>query len=270
MAWGGIVGKSFSVNEFEQYVGSVKFDVWHPRFVVVHNTSVPNRATWDGWQTRSPPITDEKWALNLESFYKGQGWSGCPHVFVTPAGILMMNHLNRRGTHTPSWNSVSWGVETVGEFEREGFEGPIKDNLIAALAILHGAAGLQLLPYERGVRGLHLHKEDPNTTHTSCPGRNLVKVDLIRDVQAEILERNDGEHPGDEGGSIGVVETSPGDPLNLRERPSASAPILTTLENGTRVTVIAGRDVGSARWLQVRVTGRLGWVAARFVSLHHE
>src|SRR3954470_11264979 len=102
MAWGGIVGKSFSATEFEQYVGSITFDAWRPRFVVVHNTSVPDRTIWNGWQTRIPPLTDEKWAKNLESFYQGQGWSGCPHLFVTPAGILVMNHLNRRGTHSPS------------------------------------------------------------------------------------------------------------------------------------------------------------------------
>ncbi len=71
MAWAGIVGKSFAPDDFEKYIGTVTFNVWRPRFVVVHNTSVPNRSTWDGWQTRNPPITDEKWAKNLEGFYKG-------------------------------------------------------------------------------------------------------------------------------------------------------------------------------------------------------
>jgi hypothetical protein len=68
----------------------------------------------------------------------------------------------------------------------------VRDNLIAALAILHAAAGLQPLPYQRGVRGLHFHKEDPVTTHKSCPGKNMVKADLVAAVQAEILRR----HPG--------------------------------------------------------------------------
>ena len=267
MAWAGIVGKSFAPDDFEKYIGTVTFDVWRPRFVVVHNTSVPDRSTWEGWQKRNPPITDEKWARNLEGFYKGQGWSGCPHLFVTPAGILVMNHLNRRGTHSPSWNSISWGVETVGEFESDPFTGSIKDNLVAALAILHAAAGLQLLPYERGVRGLHLHKEDPETTHTTCPGRNIVKSDLIEDVQAEILRRNSGEHPADEGGNIGVVKTAPDDPLNLRVKPNIKARSIAKLKNGTKVTVIRGENVGSARWLNVRAAGKSGWVAARFVDL---
>jgi hypothetical protein len=267
MTWGGIVGKSFSIVEFEQYAASIRFDAWRPRFVVVHNTSVPDRATWDGWQTRARPITDEQWGKNLEAFYKGQGWSGCPHLFVTPAGILVMNHLNRRGTHSPSWNSVSWGVETVGDFDRDPFTDAIRHNLVAALAILHTSAGLLLLPYERGAHGLHFHKEDPGTTHTTCPGKNMNKADLIEAVQAQILALNDGEHPADEGGSIGLVNTAPDDPLNLRERPSASAPILASLQNGTQVTVLGGQTLGQTRWLQVRAVGQVGWVAARFIVL---
>ena len=58
------------------------------------------------------------------------------------------------------------------------------------------------------MRGLHLHKEDPKTTHKHCPGKNVVKEDLIKTVQAEIDRRNSGEHPADEGGSFGVVKTA--------------------------------------------------------------
>jgi hypothetical protein len=267
MAWQGIVGKSFKVDQFEEYVTSLTFGAWRPRFVVVHNTSSPDRAIWDGWQARTPPVTDEKWARNLEDYYKGQGWSGCPHLFVTPGGILVMNHLTRAGTHTPSWNSISWGVETVGEFDRDPFTGSIKDNLVAALAILHAATGLRLLPYQRGVGGLHFHKEDPATTHRDCPGRKIVKADLIEAVQAEIERRNPGEHPADEGANFGIVKTSPDDPLNLREKPSARASVVGKLNDGDKVTVLGGEDVGSSRWLNVSATDKSGWVAARYVDI---
>ncbi len=178
-----------------------------------------------------------------------------------------MNHLNRNGTHSPSWNSISWGVETVGEFESDPFTGSIKDNLVAALAILHAAAGLPLVPYERGVRGLHLHKEDPCPTHRKCPGKNIVKADLIKDVQAEIVRRRSGEHPADEGGNIGIVKTAPDDPLNLREEPNSKARIISALKNSAKVTVIGGENVGATRWLNVRAAGKSGWVAARFVDI---
>jgi len=267
MAWKGIVGKSFTPDEFEKYVRSLKFGLWRPRFVVVHNTSVPDTKTWKQWQTRKPPVTDEKWARNLEAYYKNLGWSGCPHVFVTPGSILAMNPLTTFGTHSPAWNSISWGVETVGEFERDSFSGPIKDHLVAALATLHAAAGLQLSSYARGVRGLHLHKEDPLTTHTSCPGKKMVKADLIAAVQAEIERRHAGEHPADEGGNFGIVNTAPDDPLNLRATPSTKAAILMTLKRGAKVIVLGGTDVGTTRWLNVSRAGTSGWVAARYIDI---
>ena len=193
MSWTPIVGQSFQPDGFEHYVASLKFNLWRPRFVVVHNTSVPDIKTWQRWQVRTPPITDERWAANLVGYYRDQQrWSAGPHLFITPAGILAFTPLTHPGVHSPAWNSISWGVETVGEFEREPFTGPIRENLVAALAILHAAAGLQPLPYERGVRGLHFHTEDPKTTHKDCPGKNMVKADLVKAVQDEILRRHSG------------------------------------------------------------------------------
>jgi hypothetical protein len=195
MTWKPIVGRLFKPDEFEAYVGSLQFNLWRPKFIVVHNTSAPDLKTWNGWQARTPPVTDEKWAQNLVGYYRDQQkWSGGPHLFVTPAGILAFTPLTGPGVHSPAWNSISWGVETVGEFEREPFTGAIRDNLIAALAILHGAAGLSPLPYAKGIRGLHFHKEDPKTTHKTCPGRNMVKAELVAAVQAEILRRHPGGH----------------------------------------------------------------------------
>lgn len=265
MSWHGIIGRSYAADEFEHYVSSFPFGVWRPRFVVVHNTSSPDRKTWDGWQRRTPPLTDEQWGRNLEGYYKDLGWSGCPHLFVTPASILVMNPLTMPGTHSPAWNSVTWGVETVGEFDRDPFTGSIKNNLVAALAILHAAAGLQLLPYERGVRGLHFHKEDPRTTHKDCPGKNIVKADLIKSVQAEIARRHGGEHAADEGGNFGTVNTDPDDPLNMRSAPSTKSAIVATLGRGTKVTILGGQDVGSVRWLNISSDARSGWVRAKFI-----
>lgn len=169
--------------------------MWRPRFVVVHNTSAPDLAMYAGHWNRPHPITDEQWMQNLVGFYRDtQHWSAGPHLFVTPRSICAFTPLNHPGVHSPSWNSVSWGIETVGEFERDSFDGPIRDNLVAALGILHAKAGLQLMPYQTGVRGLHFHKEDPRTTHKSCPGRNMVKPDLIQRVSQYIMSMHQGDH----------------------------------------------------------------------------
>jgi Bacterial SH3 domain len=172
------------------------------------------------------------------------------------------------GRHTfPYMELHLLGCRTVGEFQSDPFSGSVKDNLVAALAILHAAAGLQLLPYKRGARGLHFHKEDPNTTHKSCPGKNIVKADLIKAVQTEIERRNSGEHPADEGGNFGVVKTAPDNPLNLRAKPSADSSIVAKLNNGAKVTVLGGRNIGSSRWLNVTAAGKSGWAAANYVDI---
>lgn len=198
--WRGIVGKSFkSIDEFSAYVDTVKFGLWRPKFIVVHNTSVPDLRTYSNWQTRPKPVTDEQWMLNLQGYYRDQqGWSAGPHLFVTPKSICVFTPLNGPGTHTPSWNSVSWGVETVGEFETEPFAGTTSQaNLIGALGVLYEKSGLSPFPYSIGQYGLHFHKEDIHTTHRSCPGKNMDKNALMQGIKAWMAIHNNGDHkPG--------------------------------------------------------------------------
>src|SRR5262249_28119783 len=48
--------------------------------------------------------------------------------------------------------------------------------------------------YKVGVRGLHFHKEDVKTTHRSCPGRNMVKANLVDEVSTYIDILDGGDH----------------------------------------------------------------------------
>jgi uncharacterized protein (TIGR02594 family) len=50
------------------------------------------------------------------------------------------------------------------------------------MSILHRLFGLDPANYKQGVRGLHFHKEDPGTTHKTCPGKNVKKEEIVRDV----------------------------------------------------------------------------------------
>ncbi len=186
-----IITESFSISRFEDYADNLKFDGWTPNFIVVHNTSVPNQKLYKSWHER-PNWTDSQWLKNLASYYSGMGWKGCPHLFVGYDKIHVLNDLRFPGTHSPSWNKFSWGIETIAEFENEPFEGGVKENLIAALGILHSRIGLNPEDYKLGVRGLHFHKEDKNTTHKTCPGKNLVKTQLIKDVLNYM--NDDGDH----------------------------------------------------------------------------
>jgi hypothetical protein len=269
MTWRPIIGRSFSAPEFREYVEGLQFDAWRPRFIVVHNTSAPDTKTWQGWQTRKPPISDEKWMQNLVGYYRDEeDWSSGPHLFVTPGAINVFTPLTGPGTHSPSWNSISWGIETVGEFERDPFTGPVRDNLIAACAILHAAAGLQPRPYQVGVRGLHFHKEDPKTTHRSCPGRNMVKADVVAAVEAKIIQMHDGDHvpspPPPHADRTGTVNTPD---LNVRSSAGAAFDVVAALAKGTPLAIVGEAMNGPTKWLQIRTGKTAGWVAARFVDL---
>lgn len=183
-----IIARKFTHAEFEAYLKSLVITPW-AKFVVVHNTSVPDIALYKKWESREGKYknwTPEQWLKNLASYYTNQGWGGAPHLFIPPTHdtILVLNSLAVRGTHTPSWNTFSYGVETVGEFEREAFTDPTRDNLVTALALLHKKFKLMPNNFLLGTRGLHFHKQDPATTHKTCPGRNLGKEDLVLRVLA--------------------------------------------------------------------------------------
>jgi hypothetical protein len=181
-----IVGKHFpTAAGFLAYLESLQFGAWRPRFVTMHHTGAPDLKTWRGWQTRAKPVTDEQWLKNLAGYYGGLGWSAGPHFFFTPNNFCVLSPPTARGVHAVSFNAMSWGVECVGDFDREKFEGPVRDKYVEGLACLHISAGLQLEPFEKKVRGLHFHRDDPKTSKT-CPGKGVDKAALIKLVRAKI------------------------------------------------------------------------------------
>ena len=182
-AWKGIVGRGLTADQFEDYVGSVSFGVWRPRWVVVHNTQVPRLAEWHD-------VPGEQRMHALQRYYRDDmHWSGGPHIFVADDLIWLFSPLTGPGVHSPSWNAVSWGVEVVGDYDVEPLTPAVHRNLVSALATLHAVAGLD-------PQTLRLHKQDPKTTHTFCPGKNLASQRdvLVGEVIEEIERRHAGEH----------------------------------------------------------------------------
>ena len=181
--WTNIVGVGFTAAEFETYVRGLIFDVWRPRFVVLHNTAIPRLSQWHD-------VAGARRMRNLENFYRNQQqWSAGPHLFVADDLIWVFTPLTARGVHSPSWNSKAWGVEMVGDYSTEPFDGGVRDNTVSALATLHDALGLDPVT-------LRLHKEDPRTTH-DCPGKNVGKADIIARVQEALATRSAGAYPID-------------------------------------------------------------------------
>jgi N-acetylmuramoyl-L-alanine amidase len=182
--WKGIVGQGFTAVDFSSYIATLTFTSWRPQFVVLHNTFDPTLAHWHD-------APGEARMRNLQSYYRDtMGWSAGPHLFVADDLIWVFTPLTTSGIHSPSWNPISWGVEMVGDYSTEPFGPAVRDNAVSALAALHQLVGLD-------PNTLHFHKEDLKTTHKDCPGKNVVKADMIQAIIDKIAANNPGEHSPD-------------------------------------------------------------------------
>lgn len=221
-------GRVVDVSEIPDILAGLQFSAsFHPKFAVLHNTDTPDIALYEKWVAAGKP-TPEQWGRNLASYYAGLGWNSMPHGFVLPDGrILLGAPFNVQGTHTPSWNRFSIGIEMVGNFDRETFAGtPTEKTAVALFGELNKFFEWEPDHYVRGVQGIHFHKEDIATTHKNCPGKNAVKPKFVSDVVAYM-----GLKPSDDHSHVDV-------PVNVQ---TADTPTLTT------------DQMTSTTWLQERL-----------------
>ena len=183
--WKGIVGKSFTADAFDAYGHTLHWTAWRPSFIVLHNTALPSLA-------QRPAGFTMAHIQNMVSFYRDvQGWDSGPHLFIDDHQIWVFTPLIVSGTHSPSWNKLSLGVEMLGDYEHEAFDSGrgllVQHNTVAALATLSAVLGLD-------PQTLRLHREDSLTTHATCPGKNVSKPAVIQAVQDLLAARHPGEH----------------------------------------------------------------------------
>ena len=182
--WKGIVGTSFSPDDFDSYCHGLQWTAWRPSFIVLHNTATPSLA-------QRPKGLTRQHIQNLEVFYRDtQKWKAGPHLFIDDKQIWVFTPLTVSGTHSPSWNKVALGIEMLGDYEKEAFASgrglQVRQNTVAALATLCAILGID-------INTMRLHREDPLTTH-ACPGKNVRKLEVIQEVQDMLASRHTGEH----------------------------------------------------------------------------
>jgi hypothetical protein len=183
--WKGIVAKSFTAEEFDGFCHTLQWLAWRPSFLVLHNTGSPSLA-------QRPKGLTLQHIRNLEVFYRDkQKWKAGPHLFIDDRQIWAFTPLTVSGTHSPSWNKVALGIEMLGDYDKEAFDGgrgeKVRTLTVAALATLSAILGLD-------PQTLRLHREDPLTTH-ACPGKNVRKLEIIQAIQDLMVARHAGEHP---------------------------------------------------------------------------
>lgn len=263
------VGKCFSDSKsFLAYLDDIKFGAWRPKFVTMHHTGAPNLKQWQSWQTRSVPVSDERWMSNLASYYGNEmHWSAGPHFFFTPKNFCVLTPPTTRGVHAVSFNAMSWGVECVGDFDTEPFTNDLKDQYALGLACLHLATGLELEPYVFQKQGLHFHRDDPKTKKT-CPGKHVSKAVMIDAIKKHIKAlagdgSHEDEHVTEESAIVantGVVNTND---LNVRADATQKAPAVHVLNKGEMITITGEAMNGPTKWYQIHE----GWVSARYVDV---
>jgi hypothetical protein len=182
--WKPIVGLNFSAAEFDHYCHGLQWTAWRPSFIVLHNTATPSLA-------QRPKGFTQQHIQNLVGFYRDQqGWSAGPHLFIDDLQIWAFTPLTMSGVHSPSWNKQAIGIEMLGNYETDSFKTgrglAVRKNAVAAMATISAVLGLDSTT-------IRLHKEDPLTTH-ACPGKNVVKAEIISEVQQLIIERHGNEH----------------------------------------------------------------------------
>ena len=182
--WKGIVGAAFSPDAFDKYCHSLQWLAWRPSFVALHNTAVPSLA-------QRPKGFTPQHMLNLVTYYRDtRKWKAGPHLFIDDKQIWVFTPLTVSGVHSPCFNKVALGVEMLGDYETESFDSGrgllVRQNAVAALASLHAVLGIDPIT-------LRLHKEDTCTDH-NCPGKHVVKADVIKDIQVLLKERHGGDH----------------------------------------------------------------------------
>jgi N-acetylmuramoyl-L-alanine amidase len=182
--WKGIIGKSFSPEDFDNYCHTLHWNTWRPSFIVLHNTAIPSLAD-------RPHGLTQTHINNLEAFFRDTNkWSAGPHLFIDDLQIWVFTPLTVTGVHSPSWNSIALGIEMLGNYETEPFDSGrglnVRKNTIAAMASLSGVLGLD-------PGSMKLHREDPATTH-ACPGKNVRKLEVIQEVQDALASMHAGEH----------------------------------------------------------------------------
>ena len=189
-----IVNRKLNAAEFAAYMADLPIGSWTKR-VVLHNTANPTIAMRKG-------VFTPQNIRDLHTYYqfrapvhgKPKGWSGGPHLFIDTEGIWVFNPLDRKGVHSPSFNSNGWGVEMLGNFATEAFDSG-KGLLIHQNSVQAVAAMIRRLGGQVTAENFKIHKDDDATDH-DCPGKNVSKSRFAAEVTAVL---GGGTLPGPSG-----------------------------------------------------------------------
>ena len=106
------VGKVWTPQSLKDYLATITKPSWC-KAVTLHHTAAPSLA-------QRPNGLLAQHLNNLMHFYKIQkGWSAGPHLFADEDQLWGMSDLRKPGVHAVSFNSMSIGIEVLGDYDTE-------------------------------------------------------------------------------------------------------------------------------------------------------
>ena len=158
-----IIGQCLTRDEFTEYVATKNFGTLPANKLVIHHTWRPTKESWAGEPT----------LFAIKRYYERKGWNAGPHLFVAEDGIWLFTDMAKDGIHAGAGNHRSIGIEVVGDYNNQVWEGETKLNALHVIITLLKRLGLD------SSRQLLFHRDFSTKT---CPGTAITKDWLYKEL----------------------------------------------------------------------------------------
>jgi hypothetical protein len=160
--WKNFEGIARTREQTLERINTLQWTDWRPQGITLHNTALPTLAQW----AETGAAHDAR-IRNLQSFYEDKGWHAGPHWFVSRNWINWFSNPLLPGVHSRCFNKTRFGIEMVGDYNKEEFNSGdgamVRDNAVFLIAALN-------LKFNFDPGDLTFHVECKQDNH-DCPGR---------------------------------------------------------------------------------------------------
>ena len=171
------VGKVWTTTSFVDYLKQLPPPSWC-KAVCIHHTAFPDLAM------RPKGFTIEHIENMRFGYINERKWSAGPHFFTDEDQIFGMTPPTTKGVHAASFNSMSIGIEALGDFDFKDDPKSGRGEQVLQTTALTTKALLNWLNLPANSNTILFHRDDPKTTKT-CPGKKIAKdwfINLVNGV----------------------------------------------------------------------------------------
>ena len=173
--WKNFEGIARTREQTLERINALQWTDWRPQGITLHNTALPTLAQW----AETGAAHDAR-IRNLQEFYE-QTKAGTPARTGSSRATGSIGSPIRSvpGIHSRCFNKTRFGIEMVGDYNKEEFNSGdgamVRDNAVFLIAALN-------LKFNFDPGDLTFHVECKKDNH-DCPGKKVVKADVISRVR---------------------------------------------------------------------------------------